>query len=664
MHFLKKMRYVPLLVVPLVCLLWAKPYYLNPQVTNSANNGLKRADAWLSVVSVNTYGSFNPGDSILIACGCTVTNANLVPTAKGFIKGVLAPQGSGASGSPITIDTFIDNNLNDINYNSAVKPVIDAQGANSTAGILLYNQDYWIIKDMEIKSMFKKFPNTSEGQNPPSLSDSFNAQGYRWGILVDFDNYFSNTTTYKNISIINNTVDSVYGSYCSPTTGNWWQWWEYSIPYNRFVGGIMVFSDGTKRNGPGCYPLMDSILISGDSVREVTGNGITVFGIGGAIALGRDTTQNYDWNNLIPGVRIHQSTIYHAAGDGIFVNGSDSDMMIDSNYVFGAGSLGKPLSAAGEGTGSDVGIFVMEHKMGIIEYNEIDSTYRPVGDAQAIDNDFSLSGITMIQYNYTNYNAGGVLQEDFGTCTDDKKLCISDDSTRPDYTIFRYNVSHDDGYVRSDYADTTVFGNFMTFARGGAQVYNNTFYCRDSLGFYMQTNKGGIVNGPNVLQNNIFVGTYASWNELSNSYNNNWYYYNWPAGVTYSRPTNVYSLGEPGPVGYGYGLTSYLPYNDSIVQKYPKLPLESPDLWGDYTNDGWATTTDFMLQMPAAYSPCADKGIYISNCGNNDFWGYSLLGITKWNIGADQNPISPTKVRSFRFFGKERINDSNITRHQ
>ena len=402
---------------------------------------------------------------------------------------------------------------------------------------------------------------------------------------------------------------------------------------------------------------MDSILIARDSIREVTGNGIMV------LARGGDPYYSWDWNHLVAGVRIHRNTIKHTAGDGIFIDGSDSEV-IDSNYVFGVGSLGK--SGGGEptkGTGTDVGIFVMNHKNGIIEYNEVDSTYMPIGDAQAFDNDGGLSGVTIIQYNYTNDNAGGLLQEHFSTYTnsntnsDGTLIQYSrDDTYQPSYTIFRYNVSHDDGNVPHDYSNATAGNNFIQFARGGAQVYNNTFYCRDSLGFYMQPNKAGIVNGPNSIQNNIFVGTYANWNETSNSYNNNWYYYNWPAGVTYSRPTNVWSLGEPGPVGDwpSYG-NYYLPYNDLTAYNASTEVTGhygNPQLMGEFSKDNWDTTNDFRLTQGTS-CPCYNIGTHISNSGNIDLWGYQFdSSSSNRNAGADQNFIGDVKVKRFLFFGK------------
>jgi hypothetical protein len=419
MHFLKKMRYVPLLIVPFVCLVWAKQYYLNTKAAPNGS-GTSSGSPYNNVVSVNTHIAFGAHDTILIACGCTVTTPTPSKAARGF-KGVLFPQGSGALGAPITIDSFVDGNQNDLNYGSVVKPVIDAQGQDSTACILLYNQQYVTIKDMELKSQVHFRPGANR-------TDSANAQGYRWGILVDFDDY--NSTTYNNISIINNTVDSVYGSYCGRPSGNIvytknpdsnfvsapkWNWWWYPWPDMHFVGGIIVVSDGQKQNdGQGNYSLMDSILISGDTVREVTGEGILVLGQGG------DPASLDDWTNLLENVRVHGNAVKHTAGDGIFVNGANNEL-IDYNNVFGVGSLGKPAYKPipklfdSDGTGAEVGIFVMQHKKGIIEYNQVDSTYMPCGDAQAIDNDGCLSGTTLIQYNYTANNAGGFFQDDYAT---------------------------------------------------------------------------------------------------------------------------------------------------------------------------------------------------------------------------------------------------------
>jgi hypothetical protein len=134
-------------------------------------------------------------------------------------------------------------------------------------------------------------------------------------------------------------------------------------------------------------------------VREVTGEGILVLGQGG------DPAYFDDWTNLLENVRVHGNSVKHTAGDGIFVNGANNEL-IDHNNVFGVGSLGKPAYKSilfdSSGTGAEVGIFVMQHKKGIIEYNQVDSTYMPCGDAQAIDNDGCLSGTTLIQYNYGN----------------------------------------------------------------------------------------------------------------------------------------------------------------------------------------------------------------------------------------------------------------------
>jgi hypothetical protein len=420
--------------------------YLNTKV--NPNGKGSSGSPYNNVLSVNTHTAFSSGDTILIACGCTVTNTNLQPpatmnSAKGC-RGVLNPQGSGTLGKPpILIDTFIDNSLGDLNYHSTVKPVIDAQGQIFTAGILLYNQQYWTIKDLEIK-------NQVHFSSAATLSDSFTAQGYRWGILVDFDNYTS-TPTYNNISIINNTVDSVYGSYCYAATGQnsgtWWDWWGNTTPSMHFVGGIMVISDGTTDNSVNGNPLMNSILIAGDSVREIAGEGILVFALGGDLDFGRN------WNNLVPGVKVHKNLVQHTAGDGIFVNGSNNEL-IDSNYVFGVGSLGKPSTTDSTGTWAEVGIFVMQHKNGIIEYNQVDSTYRPHGDAQAIDNDGCLSGTTLIQYNYTQNNAGGFFQDDFTTYQIGSVVFSRDDSAQPDSSIIRYNVSQNDGF--DDNASTSI----------------------------------------------------------------------------------------------------------------------------------------------------------------------------------------------------------------
>ncbi|MFC5665220.1 carbohydrate binding domain-containing protein [Kitasatospora misakiensis] len=93
---------------------------------SAASNGNgTQASPWNSVTSVNNT-VFGAGDSILFAAGTTC-------------NGQLTPQGSGVSGSPVTIGSF----------GTGAKPVINAGGATG-AVIRLLNQQYWEIGGLEL----------------------------------------------------------------------------------------------------------------------------------------------------------------------------------------------------------------------------------------------------------------------------------------------------------------------------------------------------------------------------------------------------------------------------------------------------------------------------------------------------------------------------------
>ncbi|MCJ8209010.1 right-handed parallel beta-helix repeat-containing protein [Mucilaginibacter sp. RS28] len=102
-------------------------YYIDPAGADTSS-GTSELTPWQSLAKVNAT-TFNPGDRILFKCG-------------GTWSGQLRPLGSGASGSPIIIDK----------YGTGNKPVINGPGTKSSAGLLLYNQEYWEINNLEISN--------------------------------------------------------------------------------------------------------------------------------------------------------------------------------------------------------------------------------------------------------------------------------------------------------------------------------------------------------------------------------------------------------------------------------------------------------------------------------------------------------------------------------
>ncbi|MGH3863233.1 RICIN domain-containing protein [Actinokineospora sp.] len=110
--------------VPAVAEPTATTYHLDCAAGSDAAAGTGETTAWrtLAKVSATTFG---PGDRILIKRGTTCA-------------GSLAPQGSGAAGSPITVDA----------YGSGAKPLI--AGGGVPKAVRLVNQQHWEIRNLEI----------------------------------------------------------------------------------------------------------------------------------------------------------------------------------------------------------------------------------------------------------------------------------------------------------------------------------------------------------------------------------------------------------------------------------------------------------------------------------------------------------------------------------
>jgi hypothetical protein len=296
------------------------------------------------------------------------------------------------------------------------------------------------------------------------------------------------------------------------------------------------------------------------------------------------------------------------------------------------------------GKDADAGIQVYRHKNGIIEYNEVDSTHLIYGDGQGIDVDGSISGRTIVQYNYCHDNGGGFLQN--SNPRDDP------DSTN-DGLIVRYNISQNDGfgYVNHLYQGDNAYAHlFYENSRGNSLIYNNTFYNRDSGGFLMLP--GAKLD---TFENNIFVGSDANWGEPSpsgakngNVYVNNWYYYNYNLNSNYLPPDN-----------------NQVPqYQCQIMNNIKNLPTDpkaygglglqpgdtsaDPNLAGKYAGGhGYTETSDFRVSRA---SGCRGIGVRIPHIGIQDYFGNSTD--TSKSIGADEEEPGVSKVHSFRLFGR------------
>jgi hypothetical protein len=113
------------LALTAISTLHAATYYIAATGRDS-NSGLSPKQAWKTIEEINSR-RFSAGDVILFHAGDSW-------------DGQLAPLGSGAEGRPIVIDR----------YGTGDKPVIHGPGTNGSAAVLLKDQSYWEINNLEV----------------------------------------------------------------------------------------------------------------------------------------------------------------------------------------------------------------------------------------------------------------------------------------------------------------------------------------------------------------------------------------------------------------------------------------------------------------------------------------------------------------------------------
>ncbi|MBC8081369.1 MAG: right-handed parallel beta-helix repeat-containing protein, partial [Gorillibacterium sp.] len=100
-------------------------YYVDPNDGRDNYSGTSQSQAWQTLGKVSGY-TLSPGTQILLKRGATYS-------------GSFSPAGSGINGNPLKLSA----------YGTGNRPIIQA-GTGVFSAIQLYNQEYWIIENVEI----------------------------------------------------------------------------------------------------------------------------------------------------------------------------------------------------------------------------------------------------------------------------------------------------------------------------------------------------------------------------------------------------------------------------------------------------------------------------------------------------------------------------------
>tara|TARA_R110002096_G_scaffold434777_1_gene657825 strand:+ start:2441 stop:3925 length:1485 start_codon:yes stop_codon:yes gene_type:complete len=296
-------------------------YYIDSVLGDDSNSGKSPNKAWSSLKKVNQI-TFQPGDKILFKSGT-------------IYYGQLEPKGSGIKDKPILINS----------YGSGKKPAIHGEGEKLHT-LLLYNVEYWEIRNLEI---------TNKGEV---------REAKRRGVVISAENFGD----CHHIIIDNLEIHHVNGSLVKKDGGGSAILWQNSgqkIP-TRFV----------------------DLIIENNHLHDCGRNGINSKG----------NTNRDKWFPST-GVIIRNNLLEHIPGDGIVPIGCDG-AIIENNVLRDFPDILSHEEAA-------AGIWPWSSDNTLIQYNEV-SGHKAKWDGQGYDSDYNCIGTT-IQYNYSHDNYGGFL---------------------------------------------------------------------------------------------------------------------------------------------------------------------------------------------------------------------------------------------------------------
>lgn len=489
--------------------------------------------------------------------------------------GSLQPQGSGAPGSPIVIDAYGDA--------SAEKPHI--RGGGVEEAVLLYNQEYWEIRNLQISNI-----------------DAEAAEQYqheRRGLVIAIED-IGKADYYRVVGV---DVHDVYGEGKKDLGGS---------------GGIQLEVYANTENDLRVKSWFNDVVIEGNSVENVNRSGINMSTawkcraeVGWNGCAGADR-QNLPWTPST-GLVIRGNTVTNVGGDGIVVQMS-KNALVEHNTV---------SNVANMPNGSNAGVWAWNADGTVFQYNEVFDVKRlwDNNDGNAFDADYGTTE-TVFQYNYSHDNAGGMM------------LYCGCGGLATKVT-FRYNVSENDQ-------------NRLNFVAGGTEnaFYNNTIIAPDTEDFMLNNVNG---NGTSLLMaNNLFVATQNVVDQSQNSSANAILWRNnafsgavdgWPAG------TDNIEIAERLAPSEGSGIDRFAIEDSRLAGA--GIPVAAPgthDLYGNEVPTSCAPDIGaFQFSTPG--DECRVDSVGIESGASRD--DTPVAALTTYRVTASSGEVSVTNPAGF-----------------
>lgn len=401
-------------------------YYVDNIDGSDNNSGTRVKAAFSSIDKINSL-SFNPGDAILFKRG-------------GKWTGTLKPKGNGEVENRIVIGSFGEGEL----------PIIDAEGKKSdddfmSAGIILFNQEFWEIRDIEVRNFERGNP------TKPTKKAGILVLAKDIGTLHDFK--------FENLKISN-----VNGSLKTRTNGG------------LFLN--VIADDIPEKRIPSNF---DRIYVNNCYFLDVDRGGFVNQSywrkrdmnskFGEVCADGKKNTW-YPSHNIL----IENSKFENVGGNGLVTRAAESPVVQYNLFV--------KCSSKTTGNAS----YPYNCNNALWQYNEACYTVYNEGDidASGFDSDYMCKN-TIIQFNYSHHNDwGGLLVCSWG------KLKNSFN----DGTIVRNNIFQDEKHHMIRFS-----GNITN-----SEISNNLFVTDAEIDDVMMWYKhwGNIWPDKTVVKDNIF----------------------------------------------------------------------------------------------------------------------------------------------------------------
>jgi|GEM_PF-3880567 len=408
---------------------FAANFYIDSVGGSDGNSGSSSATPWKSLSKVNGT-TFAAGDHIFFKAGDGWT-------------GQLYPKGSGASGSPIVIDS----------YGSGSKPMIQGNGTTDST-VYLHNQQYWEINNLDISN--------NAGSSSSSLGDfrGIGIHGQDAGTLNHFvvqNCYIHNVTGW--VKWIGGTGTDGGGIFYK--TG-----WDASKKTGGIVLWITTADNQTKTH-------FNDIVIQNNRIENCSMMAVTMKQWAGTVGWG--LRKSASDSNFVPHTHVTIANNYlnqsntalgsiNYSCDAIYVT-DVRDATVTNNMVAGAGTTG-------------IELYFTDNV--VVANNEVCNVTKKAGggDTNGIDSDKCTTN-TIIEYNYVHDSKLGLLLYHVGGFGS---------------SIVRYNIFQN---------NTTNAVWFNSEPTATSQLYNNVFYCTNSQPMVRTSLRGG----SGIFKNNIFYCT-------------------------------------------------------------------------------------------------------------------------------------------------------------